>query len=249
MTSTKKHDNMPPVSFSPSGANPASRPFYAGGNATTFLVWCPTARSRETSSDQNSVADRTSDVCYIRGLKETINISNYQNSASTNYAAAWKWRRIVFSAKGLYQALGTSVDYAYTSNGYVRFLADQNGTPFGATVSSLIFQGVSGVDWVDTMTAKADNTRLTIHYDRTRTLTPASSAKRFWNFKMWHPVNKNLNYNNEESGDGETASLRSTLGKPGIGDVYVVDILQCASGNSDDLLAFGPEATLYWHEK
>lgn len=240
---------MQPVAFSSSGTNPAARPYYASGNVTTMLVWSPTARARDTAADQNSVADRTSDICYIRGLKEMISIANYQNSANTNYAAAWKWRRIVFSAKGLYQALGTSVDYAYTSNGYVRFLADQSSTAFGSTLTALLFQGVSGTDWNDVMTAKTDHTRMTFHYDKVRTLQPLSNAKRYWNFKMWHPVNKNIYYSNEESGDGETSGNRSTIGKPGIGDIYVVDFLQCAQNNADDLLSFGPEATLYWHEK
>lgn len=250
ITSTKKHDNMQSVSFNADGSAPANRGYILAGDQLYQFIWNATARDRDTTNtDQNAVNVRTADTVFLRGLKETISLSNYQNS-SNGYAAAWRWRRIVFTAKGLYQALAGSADYAYTSNGYVRMIANQANTTFGTTVQSLIFQGVAGQDWGDVFTAKTDHTRVTIRYDRTVTLTPPSNAKKFWNFKMWHGINKNLVYSNEESGgSSETLGVRSTIGKPGVGDVYVVDYLQCAQNTAEDTLIFEPQATLYWHEK
>jgi len=246
-TSKKKHDNMPPVVTTPSGGTPTAGSLAIAGNVNTFIVWNCTARERQSGNDPTAVQDRESDTCFIRGLKETITCRTL--TSGPNGATSWLWRRIVFNTKGLYQALGTSVDYLYTSSGYVRLIADQNSTSFATTISKLLFQGELNTDWNDLMTAKTDNTRLTIMYDKTRRLAPGSQGAQFWRYKLWHPVNKNLVYNNEEAGQAETTSYYSTLGKPGIGDIYVVDMFSSASQSSADQLNFTPEATLYWHEK
>jgi len=170
-------------------------------------------------------------------------------ASGSNGAASWLWRRIVFTSKGLYNGLGTSIDYLYTSSGYVRLLADQNTSAYGSVISALLFQGNFGIDWNDLMTAKTDNTRVTVLYDKVRRLAPGSASNQIWRYKMWHPMNKNLVYNNEENGPNETTQAYSTVSKPGMGDVHIVDMFTCASNSSSDQLAFNPEATLYWHEK
>lgn len=248
ITSVKKQDNMVPTAFNPDGQFPATRGFRAAGNVTTMLVWCATARDRVTAGDPNSTSLRTKDTVYMRGLKETVNAFNFQDAVS-GQAANWKWRRICFTCKGLQTLLGTSQVAQETSNGWVRFLADQTSTTFGASLRDILFRGAQDVDWLTVMTAKTDNTRLTIKYDVTRTLNTGSGAKKFWNFKMWHPMNKNLVYVDDERGESEVSSNFSTLGKPGMGDYYVVDFLQCAQNNAADIIEFQPEATLYWHEK
>lgn len=248
ITSVKKHDNMLPTSTGPDGSFPAQRGFIAAGNVTTMLVWCPTARGRDLNADANAVSLRTTDLCYMRGLKEKVNIQNYNDNVA-NFAANWKWRRIVFTAKGLYNNLGSSIDFLETSNGYVRLLADQSASVFGSVITSQLFQGVLNTDWNNPFTAKTDTTKYRVLYDKTFSLSGGNGAKRFWNFNMWHGFNKNLQYANEEQGKGETVNNYSTNGRPGMGDVYVVDLLQCAQNTAADTILFEPEATLYWHEK
>lgn len=239
---------MLPVSFSPTGTIPSSGGYTLSGASTSFMIWNASYRERNPGLDDNSTANREDNVAYIRGLREMITFRT-SGVNETGNAAGWLWRRILFTAKGLYQALGTSVDHAFTSQGYVRFLANHNGTTYGSAVSGALFEGVVNVDWTDLMTAKCNNEKFTVLYDKVTRLNPQSSAPQYWKHKRWHPINKNLVYDNEENGPNETTSGYSTLGKPGCGDVYVVDIFSCASMNSQDTLYFAPEATLYWHEK
>lgn len=238
---------MAPVSTTATGGTPTAGSVTISGNVSYFFTWCPTARARQAGSDPTSVTNRESDTVFIRGLKENITFRTV--ASGTNGAACWLWRRVVFTTKGLAAAQGTSIDYLYTSSGYVRLLADQNTSSFGSVISALIFQGNFGTDWNDLMTAKTDNTRVTIHYDKVRRLAPGSASNQIWRYKMWHPFNKNLVYNNEENGPNETNQVYSTLGKPGMGDAYVVDMFTCATNSSTETLAFNPEACLYWHEK
>lgn len=246
ITSEKKRDNMVPVSATPTGTNATAGGYVVAGGTPTLLIWNATYRQR-IAADPNGTMTRSGDTCFIRGLREMISIRT--NASGTAGAASWLWRRILFTAKGLYQVLGTSQDYLYTSSGYTRFLANFNGTAFGTTLTELLFQGTYNTDWVDLTTAKTDSSRLTVLYDHVTRLTPQTAGSAYWTYKRWHAINKNLIYNNEENGATETNSGYSTIGKPGCGDVYVVDIFQCATQSANDQLYFSPEATLYWHEK
>lgn len=230
------------VSFSSTGANPAVRGFIVNGSAPVMLVWCATARDR-ISNSSNPTADsvRESQTCYMRGLKEHLRLS-------TNTATSWLWRRICFTSKGLYQALGTSADSVETSNGWVRALMDQSGTPFGSAIVNSMFAGTVNVDWADTFTAATDSTNVKIMYDRTVTIN-SGVAGVIRDRKMWHAMNHNLVYGEDENGEGETPARYSTLGRPGMGDYYVVDFIASNSTSSSDTLTFATEATLYWHEK
>nr|QXN75548.1 MAG: capsid protein [Genomoviridae sp.] len=250
VTSKKKQDNMAPVVTSPTGGNATPGPYgYSafGGTPTVqaaMFVWCPTARDRiPFGDDVTSVATRNSDLCYMRGLKETILMQ-------TNSAVPWRWRRVCFTAKGFYNFRSGAVDSFENSNGWTRLLTDQRPTSYGAAIRAAIFRGQEGVDWNDVMTAKLDSGRITVKYDVTRTINSGNQTGVLRTFKMWHPMNKNLLYGNDEQGDSETADLHSTLGRAGMGDFYVLDFLQAAGfALAGDSLSFNPEATLYWHEK
>lgn len=241
---------MIPTAFGPTGINPATRGFRLNGNAACMLVWCATARDRTalTGEDPNSNALRTQDKVYMRGLREQVRISNFQDAVA-GQAANWQWRRICFTAKGLFQALGTSVDHQETSNGYVRYLADQIGTAFGATLLDTMFKGVQDRDWLTVFSAKTDNARISVKYDVTRQLNTGSGAKKIWEFKLWHPMNANLVYNADEVGKNDVSLDYSSLARQGMGDYYVVDFLTSPQNAASDVLDFAPQATLYWHER
>lgn len=247
VTSKKKQDNMVPVSTSATGTNPATRGYVIGTTQAVQFIWCATARDRE-SNQNNPTADsvRESSTCFMRGLKERVFIT-------TNSPVAWRWRRICFTAKGYYTNQGGAVDSLQTSQGWVRLLSDQNTTPFGNAVLSDVFAGTQNVDWFDVFAAKTDNSRLTIKYDRTITINSGNQNGVFRSFNQWHPMNKNLVYNDDELGEDETVDWHSTTGKAGMGDYYVVDFITSNGGTGGttptDTLTFSPEATLYWHEK
>jgi len=241
VASVKKQDNMIPIVADPNGTNPSPNPYTVTGIQQLFSVWCATARDKE--NDFN-VSSRNSSTCYMRGLKERITFS-------ANSGRSWRWRRICFTAKGLFNSLGTSVDnLEMTPNGWVRLITNQNVTPWGGAVKNVIFRGLQTLDWNDIFDAKVDSSRVTIKYDKTRILNSGNDFGKFSHFNMWHAMNKNLVYGDDEQGNQDLDPTYSTFGKAGMGDFYVVDILQAGSGaTASDTLAFNPQATLYWHEK
>lgn len=63
-------------------------------------------------------------------------------------------------------------------------------------------------------------------------------------------MNKNLVYDDDESGDQEATSYQSVESKAGMGDYYVLDLIQAGSGGgTGDVILVQANSTLYWHEK
>jgi len=106
-------------------------------------------------------------------------------------------------------------------------------------------------DYINVMTAKTDNTELTVKYDKTITIASGNDAGMQRNYKRYHPMEKTLVYDTLEQGTDTLASSMSTESKPGMGDYYVVDFFQqrYLADADDGNLIFDPRATLYWHEK
>jgi len=184
----------------------------------------------------------------MRGLKESINIR-------TSSSVPWQWRRICFTLKGqrIYQANGPgSYFWLETSDGHVRVVNNVSGTGLGDSILDLVFEGRTGADWLNVFNAKLDTQNITVKSDRTRTIHSGNDSGIMRTYRQWYPMNKNLYYNDDENGGSvlETDSPWSVSGKQGMGDYYVIDLLQAGiESTTDDVLTFAPEATLYWHEK
>ena len=242
ISSKKKQDTMLSA-FQPATGAPV---FVNGVDIQGALpyhgLWCATARDLTSAGNlPGNYSLRGSNVCYMRGLKERINFR-------TNNGSSWRWRRICFTVKGAQWGVPTELEVA--PQGWTRYLFDlANAATTLNYLQTLVFRGQSGLDWNDVFTAPIDTTRVTIMYDQVSTLNSGNDEGRFFQKKRWHPMNKNLVYSNDEAGDSMSADIKSTLGKPGMGDYYVYDILQCAEADNANVLRFNPEATLYWHEK
>lgn len=233
---------MLPVVAANDGTATVPGPLTINGNQPMMLLWCATARDRVSNVGRDNASSvRESDLVYMRGLKEKINIV-------TTTQASWHWRRICFTAKGVNQFL-TAVDALETSAGWVRLLTNINNTTSGNNILGYVFKGTQGVDWYDAFTAKVDTNRVSIKYDQTRNFSSGNAQGRYFKHKNWFPMNQNLMYSNDEAGESESNDNHSTLGRAGMGDYYVLDFITCATGQSADTMLFTPEATLYWHEK
>lgn len=261
LTSRKKRDNMVTISnvdlTARPGAAPTQRPaVMSGGSLFTgagpyMFLFCANARDNTLSigGPAGTVSDeptRTATTTYARGLKEAIEIN-------TNTGMPWQWRRIVFMIKGLdallSQQTGTASFVYEDSNGYRRPVIEVLGNKRGQLTSAM-FDGTLGVDWSDYFGAKTDSTRISVKYDKTRTIASGNEEGMIRRYNMWHPVNQNIVYDDDETGGRESNSLFSTLGKPGAGDMYVVDMFQPRAGATGaDQLIFNASATYYWHEK
>lgn len=258
VTSRKKRNGM--LSFSNTASSGASQtvaqgPAYVNGVGTGFFLWVATAQDLVDSNNNTGTvseeAARTATSCYMRGLSEHIRIQ-------TSSGLPWFWRRICFTYKGTFPRstdtpTQTSIAYLDTSNGMQRlwFNTDVNNTPnLRNEVDGIIFKGAKGVDWNDIIVAPTDTRRITVKYDKTRLIRSGNANGTIIESKLWHPMGKNIVYADDESGENEATSYLSVNSKAGMGDYYVLDLIQAGTGGStSDACLIQANSTLYWHEK
>lgn len=264
LTSRKKRNTMLAWSNTTSaGAARVTAPgaAFVAGNSTGRFLWCATAQDLTTQSggigSVTQPAQRTASICFMRGLSENLRIQ-------TSSGLAWFHRRICFTNKGsnpfidraaadTSTPLNPATPLVDTSNGVQRLWLNMtiNGTP--NTINErygILFKGAQGVDWDDELTAPVDTTRISLKFDRTWTIRSGNANGTVAERKLWHPMNHNLAYDEDETGSSETTSYFSQTSKLGMGDYYVLDIITPGQGGtSSDLLLLSNTTSLYWHEK
>lgn len=255
MTSTKKKDSMAPFTNATNdgkagGTTYSNQPAVLVGATTYIFPWIATARTavqyNGNPGDKQNQATRTSNVCFMRGLKERIQVQ-------TNDGTPWQWRRICFTMKG-YRLINNDQGgfrlAINTTSGIARVVNSWAGTAIGSALVDLIFDGKNGQDWTSPFAAKVDRDLISVKYDKTRIIQSGNANGVMRNYNIWHAMNHNLNYADEEAGDTETYSQFSVEGKQGMGDYYVIDIIAAGSAStSANQMTFDPRSTLYWHEK
>ncbi|QHT64464.1 capsid protein [Citrus Tunisia genomovirus 1a] len=258
ISSRKKRNNMLTVANTdPSGnLTPlAIKPLNINGTQTGFVLWNATAMNISRDAGLNTINDesaRTAQLCYMRGLKESIRIQ-------TSSGIPWFHRRIVFRTTNPLIASGqTFVDGSGTSNtnGMQRLqlnLTIATSSDAQATYSAVreeLFRGMEGTDWNDTLTAKVDTTRVRVMYDRSRVMQSGNASGLVRLFKHWIPMNKNLMYEDDEAGESKASLYTSSEGLQGMGNCMVLDIYKPGAGSAvADQLRVETESTLYWHER
>lgn len=163
------------------------------------------------------------------------------------------WRRICFKLKGddLTNFVGNNFTWwrATDTQGVVRNLTSAYANnPSLAALKQYVFEGYEQYDWVDMFNAKTDTKRIDVAYDKTRTFNAGNASGVIRNMRLWHPMNKNIEYRDEEQAGTQVTSPYSVDSKAGMGDYYVVDFFK-GVGTASDLLSLSIEAKLYWHEK
>lgn len=268
-TSRKKRNGM--LTFSNSNATGALAALsqvpltIAGsnsGNTLGIVHFRPTAMDlSDSAGGPNSIVNqavRTASVCYMRGLAENIRIE-------TSTGNPWFHRRIcitsrdrIFYVRSDADPSGADRDYAATgaietSNGYQRLASNVMTDTLTATYTrwlATIFKGQQGIDWDDFITAPIDTTRIDLKHDKTWIYRSGNERGVLKEKKIWHPMNKNLYYDDDEYGAGENTANFSVTDKRGMGDYHIFDFFsQGSSGNTADLLKIRYTSTMYWHEK
>lgn len=256
-TSQKKRDNM--LSYTNTTYDDPFSTTYTGTGAVMrfpvgqtnpgsefFYVWNATARPAETSDGQRGskidVSLRTSESIYAKGLRERITLE-------TNNSAPWEWRRICFTSKDDFGQTDpdTATFFRQTSSGMVRMLSALSE---GVYLQSELFEGERNQDWLSVFTAPLSRKNFSIKYDKTRIIRSTNNSGTIREYKLWHPMESNLAYREEQYGETMTESAVSVTGRVGMGNYYVIDMFR-KHGNNDDqsTLTFTPEATFFWHEK
>lgn len=235
-----------------SAGSPAfSGRYYALGFVATARTI--TSSSSAGESNVNDDASRTATRCFMRGIKEHI---RFESGTGRSYL----WRRICFKFTGQ-EILGPNGSglfgsmWSETSAGYVRAMTLLiSGSTTDPTVwnnlVNILFKGQANVDWNDIMAAKVDNTRVHLAYDHTTRLQPKNDSGQQWKIDRWHPMNKTLIYNDDESGGSKLGTELSTNTRLSMGDYYIIDLFDMGLAPSDgDVLNVAMNSTLYWHER
>lgn len=264
LTSRKKRNGMLSFSNTDTGGNQQSvqsgTAFVKGTTGTIgyFLFQVTAQNLAATAGGSNlliNTPERTASTCYMRGFSEHLRIQ-------TSSGVPWYHRRICFTSRGgsaftqiaagdtPIQASGNSID---TSNGMQRLWLNSSVNAQPNTIAAqyaYLFKGVSGIDWSDVILAPVDNERVDLKFDKTWLIRSGNALGTVIERKLWHPMNKNLVYDDDESGEGMSSSYFSTDSKLGMGDYYILDLIQPGlGGNATDLLNIYSNSTLYWHEK
>lgn len=258
MTSRKKRDTMLTITNITATSQQAGTTYFpnpavitGGTNASPPIVWCATARDATYQGTNPGTvftdATRTATECYMRGLSENIEIQ-------VSDGVPWQWRRICFTYKGFNNAApdiaGFSLYYKSSVGAYARAMNMVPNNTYKDTIEGLIFKGVANSDWNDPIIAPLDKTRITVKYDRTRTIASGNEDGCIRKYKLYHPMNKTLVYGDDEQGGNKTMSFYSVQSKRGMGDYIVIDYFRPRQGSaSSNQLSFSSNATLYWHEK
>jgi len=221
------------------------------------LLWCPTNMDLTLSGTIGSVSEdatRTSTLCYMKGLAENIRIQ-------TSSGLPWFWRRICFTSRDIdFQRLATAdtpiqlVDpFIETSNGFQRLAFNQLINAMPGTVAAqenVIFKGTVNLDWDDAIIAPLDTGKISVKYDKTYRFTSGNANGQVKELKLWHGMNKNLLYADDESGGTKVTTYGSVTGNQGMGNYYVYDIIQAGTGaTAGDLMEVRFNSTMYWHER
>lgn len=236
-------------------------PLVVSGNSAV-CIFSPTAMDL---SDQNGVigsiaqqAVRTSTTAYMKGYSEHIRIQ-------TSSGIPWFWRRITFCSKrpqifNSFQASDTPVQtnsgnlsYVDTTNGLERLyfnLVVNTSDNTLAAIYNILFRGVRGKDWNDVLTAAVDTSRVDLKSDWCTTIKSGNASGTVRDYKKYYPMNKNVVYDDDETGDSEISSYTSVQDKKGMGDYYILDFFYTGTGGAtSDLLQLTSTSTMYWHEK
>lgn len=259
-SSTKKRNTMLSVSNTTTTGTTqplSSGPAFVTAATSGRFLFCPTALDLDNNAGapnlRINVAQRTATTCYMRGFAEHLRIQ-------TTSGLPWFHRRICFTTK-TDQLVTSTADtpvqanpyYVETSSGYQRAMLNLNINAQPNTINNIegvIFRGANGLDWTDNLIAPVDTTRISVKFDKTWTIRSGNANGTVIERKLWHPMNKNLVYDDDESGNSMVTARFSVDSKLGMGDYYVYDIFSPGEGGSaTDRIVIVPNSTLYWHEK
>jgi len=198
------------------------------------------------------LALRTDTRPYIRGLAE-------QYELVPDDASVWVHRRIVFASKSRFvEAIMANIG-AQPASGDAqsyRVFRDMSGTTTGnyttlqTQLYDIVFRGIDTVDWRNPFLAKVDTARVDLLSDVKYQIASQNDVGRTRYKKFWTPINKTIQYDDEENGLSVSPSAMSVMDKRGMGNIFVLDMFECINAQDDATqLTVNSQQTLYWHEK
>lgn len=233
----------------------------------TYVLSCPTFLPAPVEGIVNEEGRyrRARQEVFFRGFSERIFWTT---------AVHMTWRRIVFySHERIEVARPITVTNPNTNNPFLRrnlaeFLPGVGEAD--ANLGEALWQGTSGIDYTEDtrMYARLDPQRAQVVYDRSVDLNPnydmwddtqpvPGTLGKHYSRKLWHPVNRNMTYVQDEDGGDKMVPTATngwaTRSPQSGGNVYVMDVFHTGQGGNpaNDVKCgeFSLESTVYWHER
>lgn len=242
VSSTKKHDTIAgssetkaDLSFYDFGGSFVPFPQVQGITGATVSVWCPTYRFLGSSPQKYD--HRSASTVYYRGVREQVQF--YLRNASPVV-----WRRCVVGSN-----LNVANTASYSLNdtnlyGRTQLYSESTYIAF----FEVLTQGTRNSDYTSNITAKLDEKKCKIYYDKTRVLRPKTTTGDIQTYKMWHPINKTIQYDEEEKGSDISSSPWAS-NEPPNHNVYIIDLFQSINTTTTNQVSWNVETTSYWHER
>lgn len=219
-------DNTKPTIPTPTITFPATT------DGITVIGWSPSVMPGSGGFGKQV---RNRSQVYFKGFAERLEISG-----NTDFPLLH--RRIVFAMpydiNQFMLADPTSTTNVYRNMTKVANLGDL----------AFLFKGTFNRDWFDQLRAPLDNQNITVIQDRIQTINPTGSSGYERYKKLWYPVGKNITFDDQENGD-QTVWLATP--NPRSLRYYVLDFFRGigVSGTTGQVVKYGSNATVYWHEK
>lgn len=244
LTSVKKKDTMMPALVATDGSVSPTPTVSVNLPANSYVSWTQAISYRERQSVMTAPARNLRDI-YLKGFAETLRID-------TNSPNPIMVRRLVVSAPVRIDLTG-----GITGNDTQPTHVVDNGTHFiglGVGTKNIdlyetLFEGSSTRDWQDVFIAKIDNRRWRVHSDKTFQVRSGNTGDAFRQMKFWDPINKKVQYDDEERGNdiyGSGWTTTSTQGhQQNVYCIYIWYNQMSAAINPQ----ITQQRTMYWHER
>lgn len=265
MMSRKKRDTMLSAAASGTNADPASatapdrRAFISRDTVNNtaagvhMFLFCPSWRYM-VPNNAAYMAYRTATRTYVKGIGEKF-------SLTPNDASVWYHRRVIVSLKALLStnialndAIGAQSGVNATSYRQFRDLTGQQTGGYQIVwdiIQAQLFTGIKTVDWTDQMTARIDRARFNVHADFKYAIRSGNQASSPKMPSFYTPINKTIQYDDEENGVSITPNAYSVSNKIGLGNIYVIDMFETPEPISatTSTMTIDSTMTYYWHER
>ena len=257
VTSTKKRNtllNWSNTTATGAFVTPGIRPYVVPATLSTMSIWSPTAmdmtRGDGVLGTKEEMSTRTASTCFMKGLSERLRIE-------TSSGLAWFHRRICIISHQRELAVNASpATYVDTTSGLQRLWRSLSADPSPEAANQLtflktyLFRGTENQDWNDLITAPIDTNGVKVVFDKTWTLKSGNSNGIVAERKLWHGMNKNLYYDEDEDGSSMRNSYWCAPTMRGMANYFVIDIIMPGTGGTaSDLMKITSTSTMYWHEK
>lgn len=246
VASVKKRDKMTLGIVASDGTVTATSNQAYNIAAGSHQLFISAASYKERLNNANE-ASRNLRQVFLRGISERV---RWETNSTTGTPMIV--RRMVVSgiaridlAVGVTSIVTQPTHVVDNGNHYIGLGTGQ----MNINVAEVLFAGTYNRDWKDDMTARIDARRWKIHSDKSFVVRSGNQAEAIMQRRFYDPINKTLQYDDEENGfDVATSGWAAYSTQGHQQNVYIIyQVYNPSTATIAPTVSL--ERTLYWHEK